>query len=78
MRFSANGYYIERYVKCANCGMLIYDEGIKGQRHGKDCVYCSDWCIEWRRQVRQRGRLFPICRSPAPEASPRASRRPTR
>lgn len=47
MRFSTNGYYIERYVKCANCGMLIYDEGIKGQRHGKDCVYCSDWCIEW-------------------------------
>ena len=41
MRFSANGYYIERYVKCANCGMLVYDEGIAGKRHGKACVYCS-------------------------------------
>jgi len=32
MRFSANGYYIERYVKCANCGLLIYDDGIAGRR----------------------------------------------
>ena len=30
MRFSANGYYIERYVKCATCGMLVYGEGIAG------------------------------------------------
>ena len=41
MRFSANGYYIERYVKCANCGMLVYGDGIAGKRHGKACVYCS-------------------------------------
>jgi N-methylhydantoinase B len=47
MRFSANGYYIERYVKCANCGVLIYDEGIAGERHGKACVYCSPWCVDW-------------------------------
>ena len=31
MRFSENGYYIEKYVKCANCGLLIYDEGIRVQ-----------------------------------------------
>ena len=30
MRFSENGYYIEHYVKCANCGMLVYGEGIAG------------------------------------------------
>jgi hypothetical protein len=30
MRFSDNGYYIEKYVKCANCGMLVYG---KGQTH---------------------------------------------
>ena len=47
MRFSANGYYIERYVKCANCGFLVYGEGIAGERHGKACVYCSPWCVEW-------------------------------
>ena len=28
MRFSNNGYYIEKYIKCDNCGMLIY-----GGRH---------------------------------------------
>ena len=28
MRFSDNGYYIEKYVKCANCGLLIYGDGI--------------------------------------------------
>ena len=66
MRFSANGYYIERYVKCANCGMLIYDAGIAGQRHGKDCVYCSDWCIEWARQYDSDGRLFPPAAQPPP------------
>ena len=47
MRFSANGYYIESYVKCANCGLLVYGEGIAGERHGKACVYCSPWCVEW-------------------------------
>jgi 5-oxoprolinase (ATP-hydrolysing)/N-methylhydantoinase B len=47
MRFSENGYYIEKYVKCANCGLLIYDEGIRA--HGEAEVYCSDWCIEWAR-----------------------------
>ena len=45
MRFSENGYYIEKYVKCANCGLLIYDEGIQVQNGS--AVYCSDWCIEW-------------------------------
>ena len=45
MRFSENGYYIEKYVKCANCGLLIYDEGIPVQNQA--AVYCSDWCIEW-------------------------------
>ena len=47
MRFSQNGYYIERYVKCATCGMLVYGEGIAGSRHGKPCTYCTPWCVEW-------------------------------
>ena len=32
MRFSKNGYYIEKYLKCLNCGVLIYDAGIKAER----------------------------------------------
>jgi N-methylhydantoinase B len=49
MRFSENGYYVEKYVKCANCGLLIYDQGIPVERDGKQELYCSDWCIEWAR-----------------------------
>jgi N-methylhydantoinase B len=47
MRFSKNGYYIEKYVKCANCGVLIYDEGTPIERHGKTHIFCTDWCVEW-------------------------------
>ena len=47
MRFSDNGYYIERYVKCDNCGVLIYDEGIAASVKGKDQLFCSDWCVQW-------------------------------
>ena len=45
MRFSNNGYYIEKYIKCANCGMLIYGDGINGVRHDKPALFCSDWCV---------------------------------
>ncbi len=47
MRFSDNGYYIERYVKCDNCGVLIYGEGINADVTGKEQLFCSNWCIEW-------------------------------
>ena len=66
MRFSANGYYIERYVKCANCGLLVYDEGIVGQRHGKGCVYCSDWCVAWAAEADLEPGYFQLP-LPAPE-----------
>jgi N-methylhydantoinase B len=55
MRFSENGYYIEKYVKCANCGLLIYDEGIRIQNQA--AVYCSDWCIEWAK-LRESGKDY--------------------
>lgn len=29
MKFSDNGYYVEKYLKCANCGMLVYGPGLK-------------------------------------------------
>ena len=49
MRLSKNGYYVEKYVKCANCGLLIYDQGIEVERDGGTRLFCSDWCIEWAR-----------------------------
>lgn len=51
MRFSDKRLYIERYVKCRTCGMLVYDEGVApGPRNGalpEETVFCSDWCAEW-------------------------------
>jgi hypothetical protein len=50
MRFAPNHLYIEEYVKCANCGVLIYEKAAaanseKITKDGK--VYCSKWCIDW-------------------------------
>ena len=50
MRFSENGFYIEKYLKCANCGLLVYGAGVKAQLSGKHQLYCSDWCAEWAAQ----------------------------
>jgi N-methylhydantoinase B len=47
MRFSKNGYYLEKYIKCFNCGVLIYDAGTMSERKGKQQIFCSDWCVEW-------------------------------
>lgn len=46
MRFSDNNYYIEKYIKCDNCGMLIYGEGLEKADHPKS-IFCSLWCVEW-------------------------------
>ena len=54
MRFSDNGYYIERYIKCDNCGVLIYGEGINAHVAAKDQLFCSKWCIDWA-DARARG-----------------------
>ena len=50
MRFAPNHLYIEEYVKCTNCGVLIYDERGKDKSptiiaDGK--TYCSQWCLDW-------------------------------
>jgi N-methylhydantoinase B len=57
MRLSKNGYYVEKYVKCDNCGLLIYDQGISVERDGKAQLFCSDWCIEWSR-LRETGQDY--------------------
>ena len=59
MRFADNGYYIERYIKCENCGVLIYDDGISVPRPDADAVLvCSPWCRDWFEQ-RARGVASP-------------------
>ncbi len=55
MRFSKNGYYIEKYIKCYNCGLLIYDAGVTSERKGKPQIFCSDWCVQWS-ALRELGR----------------------
>ncbi|MGR8950482.1 MAG: hypothetical protein ACU84Q_20760 [Gammaproteobacteria bacterium] len=54
MKFAHNGYYIEKYIKCDNCGLLIYGDGIKpGSSALGDEIYCSNWCREWRAEKHQ-------------------------
>ncbi|VVO31434.1 hypothetical protein PS723_05024 [Pseudomonas fluorescens] len=54
MKFSENGLYIERYVKCSNCGVLIYEQDAptKVKVDGKE--FCSDWCVKWSAERQQR------------------------
>lgn len=43
MRFAEKGYYIEQYVKCANCGILIYGPALGSS----PALFCSEWCRDW-------------------------------
>lgn len=45
MRMSPEGYYVERYVKCENCGLLIYGDGLPSP--ARKGLFCSDWCVQW-------------------------------
>ena len=51
MKFSANGYYVEKYRKCGNCGALMYDHGLNLDGSvapdGAEIEFCSAWCIDW-------------------------------
>jgi hypothetical protein len=54
MRFAPNNLYIEEYVKCANCGVLIYEKrGAKNPDKNPETItkagniYCSKWCLDW-------------------------------
>jgi hypothetical protein len=57
MKFSENGLYIERYIKCGNCGVLIYEKEGQEILTREDVTYCSQWCIDWKmaREERRRG-----------------------
>ena len=84
MKFSSNGYYIEKYIKCDNCGMLIYGNGIKGAKHDKPALFCSEWCVEWsalkatgrsdiRLKIVQPKLPVELARPPAPPRSARST-----
>ncbi|MGU7779391.1 hypothetical protein [Burkholderia sp. PU8-34] len=50
MKFSQNGLYIERYIKCANCGTLIYANDNRQQAESVQRgaqLFCSQWCVDW-------------------------------
>ena len=58
MKFAPNHLYIEEYVKCANCGVLIYEErdAKESETISKDGkVYCSQWCLDWE-EARETGK----------------------
>jgi len=48
MKFSGNGLYIEEYIKCQNCGYLIYEtEFNKTIKNNEEKIFCSKWCLDW-------------------------------
>ena len=50
MKFSKNKLYIEAYIKCVNCGILIYEaskQNMPQRRSESDKIYCSSWCVDW-------------------------------
>jgi N-methylhydantoinase B len=64
MKLSANGYYVEKYIKCVNCGRLIHREGVEIVRDGKRQLMCSQWCVDWS-ALRERG--APSIKLPLPD-----------
>jgi hypothetical protein len=48
MKFSENGLYIESYIKCATCGVLIYENRDQKPLTVNNVTFCSQWCIDWK------------------------------
>jgi hypothetical protein len=57
MKLSENGLYVERYIKCGTCGVLIYENRDQELLTQDGVHYCSQWCIEWKeaREARRAG-----------------------
>ncbi|GAB5469920.1 MAG: hypothetical protein Kilf2KO_29500 [Rhodospirillales bacterium] len=47
MKFSANRLYVERYVKCLNCGILIYENDQEQLKDDAGRQFCGTWCQNW-------------------------------
>jgi len=59
MKFSHNGFYIEHYTKCTNCGVLIYEASSKDHVYHDGQIYCSQWCVDWKTKRDERLRKEP-------------------
>ncbi len=47
MKFSANRLYVERYLKCKNCGILVYENDPEQVKAEDGTLFCSTWCQDW-------------------------------
>ncbi|MDF2230965.1 hypothetical protein P2H44_00210 [Albimonas sp. CAU 1670] len=47
MKLSATKLYVESYVKCRCCGILIYDAGRADAVERDGELFCSSWCVDW-------------------------------
>jgi hypothetical protein len=60
MKFAQNRLYIEAYIKCHNCGVLLFHDD-KAQQAAKvdisGVVYCSDWCVDWASDRDERSKV---------------------
>ena len=57
MKFAQNRMYVESYLKCQNCGILIFHGSAAEQRDSvtvDGARFCSSWCVEWARERTQR------------------------
>ena len=85
MRFSENGYYIEKYLKCANCGMLVYGDGHRPARataSRRSTAPTGAWSGRRSRAAGDGYVRLPIVQpklpvEQRPPPRPRATRRPT-
>lgn len=65
MKFSSNGFYVENYGKCDNCGVLLYGRN-EDAAASKAPRFCSAWCAEWfsaEPKVRTAGLRLPGAKS---------------
>lgn len=73
MKFAPSGYYVESYVKCANCGLLIFKDQLDRTIDGAPKLFCSSWCADWFEARACGGDLDALGRSPALRQEPSVS-----
>ncbi len=50
MKFAKNRMYVESYIKCHNCGILIFEGSLTDKTESvtlNGVRYCSAWCVSW-------------------------------
>ena len=58
MKFAKNRMYVESYIKCHNCGILIFHGSEADKKDSittaKGLRYCSAWCVTWETDRNER------------------------